>query len=253
MNAAQALGLARSLAIYYGQPWKTRALKRFYAGLIRPGDLVFDIGAHVGSRTRILAGLGARVVALEPQPLFHRFLTRTLPRDSVTLLEEAVGRTPGEMELAISSRHPTVSSLSADWRGQVGDTAGFTGVRWDATHRVRVTTLDDLIARFGLPAFCKIDVEGMEADILSGLSTPVPLVAVEYLPAARAVAHQCLREFTRLGPYRFNAVTGEHHRFVAPQWVAADAAPAFLDMLCGTEKSGDLYACLDRAALSLPH
>jgi hypothetical protein len=49
---AGALGLARSLAIYHGQPWRTRALNRHYAEFVGPGDLAFDVGAHVGNHTR---------------------------------------------------------------------------------------------------------------------------------------------------------------------------------------------------------
>ena len=43
-----------------------------YARFVRPGDLAFDIGAHVGDRIGSFRRLGARVVALEPQPLCAR-------------------------------------------------------------------------------------------------------------------------------------------------------------------------------------
>ena len=62
------LGLARSLVVYYGQPWRRSALRRFYGSIVKPGDLVFDIGAHVGSRSSTLLSLGTNVVAVEPQP-----------------------------------------------------------------------------------------------------------------------------------------------------------------------------------------
>lgn len=55
-----AIGVARSLVVYYGQPWRRVQLRRFYSGIIKPGDLVFDIGAHVGSRSRTLLSLGQR-------------------------------------------------------------------------------------------------------------------------------------------------------------------------------------------------
>ena len=213
-GVAAALGLARSVAIYHGQPWRTRALRRFYAGFVGPGDLAFDIGAHVGNRTRVLQRLGARVVALEPQPLFHRFLALTLPRERVVLRAEAVGATPGRLTLNISSRHPTVSTLSPAWIEAVAPTDGFAAVRWDKQVEVPVTTLDRLIEAHGLPRFVKIDVEGMEAEILAGLSQPVPVVAFEYLPAALSVAEQCIERLAALGPYRFNRAEGEYHAFL---------------------------------------
>ena len=104
-------GLARSLVIYRARPWRAAALARFYRGLVGPGDLAFDIGAHVGNRSRALVAAGARVVALEPQALFHRFLARDLP-PGVTLLRAAAGRAEGEARLAVSRLHPTVSSLA---------------------------------------------------------------------------------------------------------------------------------------------
>ena len=50
MNLQQWLGLARSLLIYYGNPRKGQRMKQFYAQFMGPGDLCFDIGAHVGNR-----------------------------------------------------------------------------------------------------------------------------------------------------------------------------------------------------------
>jgi 16S rRNA A1518/A1519 N6-dimethyltransferase RsmA/KsgA/DIM1 with predicted DNA glycosylase/AP lyase activity len=73
----RALGLLRSLAIYHAIPLRQRRLKRLYRQFVQAGDLVFDIGAHVGNRARALAAIGCRVVALEPQPDFARVL-RTL-------------------------------------------------------------------------------------------------------------------------------------------------------------------------------
>ncbi len=241
---AGGMGLTRSLAIYYGQPWRRRALARFYGELIKPGDLVFDIGAHVGSRARTLHGLGARVVAVEPQPAFARFLAATMPSERMVLVTEAVGARKGRATLSISRRHPTVSTLSKGWIERVKGEKGFEQVRWDATHEVAVTTLDALIKRFGSPAFCKIDVEGMEAEILAGLSTPIPLLAVEYLPAALPVAEACIDRLTRLGPYVFNLVVGEKHRFIAPDWRSAADIRRLLHETAADGRSGDLYAGL---------
>ncbi|WP_181708412.1 FkbM family methyltransferase [Chthonobacter rhizosphaerae] len=240
-------GIARSLAVYYGQPWKTAALRRLYAGIVRPGDLAFDIGCHVGNRTRALHRLGARVVALEPQPDLHALLARILPADRVVLLRKAAGAAPGRLTLAVSSRHPTVSTLSRSWIDQVSRTEGFAGVRWDDAVEVEVVTLDGLIAEHGMPRFVKIDVEGFEPEILAGLSRPVPWVAFEYLPATRSLADACLGRLAALGPYRFNRTEGEDHRFRHADWLDAAAMAAVLAGIGSDERSGDVYARLDPA------
>ena len=235
-----ALGLARSLAIYYGRPWRQRRLAGFYAGLLRPGDLAFDIGAHVGNRARALRTAGARVVAVEPQAPFAGFLRRTLPRD-VTLIEAAAGAQVGTAHLAVSRLHPTVSSL-AGLPGTVAEAEGFAHVRWDARQQVAVTTLDALIAAHGRPAFVKIDVEGFEAEVLAGLSAPVPLVALEYLPQLPGAAAAAVRRLAGLGAYRFNAVEGEALRFVWGDWRGAEETLAWLAARSPADGSGDLYA-----------
>ncbi len=243
-DVAQTSGLLRSLVIYYAQPWRRRAMRKFYTGMIRPGDLVFDIGAHVGNRTRTLHALGARVVALEPQPLFAQFLRRTLPRARITLVPEAVGAHRGRATLRVSRRHPTVSTLSADWIKQIGATRGFSRVRWDRSFEVSVTTLDTLIERHGWPAFVKIDVEGMEAEILAGLSHALPLLAIEYVPAAMAVAEQCIDRLSMLGRYEFNLVTGESHVFAWPHWRDTAETRRALSGIDTGARPGDLYARL---------
>ena len=237
-----ALGLIRSLAIYHGRPWRRRRLARFYAQFLGPGDLAFDIGAHVGNRTLALRAAGARVVALEPQAPFAGFLRRILPAD-VTLIEAAAGATPGRAELAVSTLHPTVSSL-AGLPATVGQAEGFAHVRWDRRQSVAVTTLDALIARHGRPALIKIDVEGFEAEVLAGLSQPVPLVALEYLPQLPQAAQAAVRRLASLGPYRFNAVPGEAEAFLWPDWRPPAEALDWLATLPPNAGSGDLYARL---------
>ncbi|WAJ26172.1 FkbM family methyltransferase [Antarcticirhabdus aurantiaca] len=242
-DVASTLGLWRSLLIYRGQPWRTLALRRFCRTLVRPGDLAFDVGAHVGSRARALAAAGARVVAIEPQPLFADYLARRVAGPRIAVLPVALGRTPGRATLNVSRRHPTVSTLSADWIGKVREAPGFSGVRWEGRTEVPVTTLDALIAEHGRPAFCKIDVEGLEAEILGGLSQPIPLLCFEILPAAADIAEACIRRLAGLGPYRFGFVPGERHR-LGDEWLSADRMVARLPDIAAAGRSGDIYARL---------
>lgn len=239
-------GLARSVAIYYANPLKQAALVRFYRGLLRPGDLAFDIGAHVGNRARAMRRAGARVVALEPQAPFTDFLKATLPRD-ITLVMAAAGPEEGVMEMAVSRLHPTVSSLTSGFASTAGTLPGFGHVRWDAVQEVPVTTLDAMIATHGRPRLIKIDVEGFERDVLAGLSQPVDFVSVEYLPGMPEATAAVVADLAKLGPYRFNPVAGETHRFLWPGWRDAGAATAWLHGLDARDRSGDLYARLEGA------
>jgi len=64
----QSLGFSWSFLIYYGLPFHHQALKRIYAPLIRPGDLCFDIGAHLGDHILAWFRLNAHIIALDPNP-----------------------------------------------------------------------------------------------------------------------------------------------------------------------------------------
>ncbi|MEE4248751.1 MAG: FkbM family methyltransferase [Kangiellaceae bacterium] len=237
------LGFARSLVIYHN-PATLLAWRRFYGELLRPGDLVIDVGAHVGTRARAMRRAGARVVALEPQTLFARFLRHTLPRD-IVLIEAAAGSRQSTAELAVSSRHPTVSSLHTDFVEGAADTPGFDHVRWDRREHVSMVTLDSIIERHGMPAYIKIDVEGFELEVLAGLSQAPALLSVEYLPAFRELTHSVIARLESLGSYRFNPVVGERSGFLWPEWRDGAAVRAWLDSLGDEAPSGDLFARLD--------
>jgi FkbM family methyltransferase len=245
MNFAQTLGLARSLLIYYAVPWRGWQMRRLYGRFIQPGDLCFDVGAHVGNRLRIWRQLGARTVALEPQPLLFKTLQRLYGRSSqVTLLAEAVGAATGTATLHISQRTPTVSTLSRTWMQAVQQDNRFDGVAWETAVSVPVTTLDALIAKYGRPAFCKIDVEGFELDVLRGLSTSIPALSFEYIPAALDVALGCVDRLQQLGSYRYSYALGETQRLQAEPWLTADEIRHFLRQRTVQEHSGDIYAVL---------
>ena len=236
-------GLLRSLWIYR-RPGRQRGLRRLYRPLVPDGGLAFDIGAHLGDRTSAFSALGARVVALEPQPRLFAWLVRFCARRrDVTLLMQAVGAEAGEADLLLAPRHPTVATLSEGWRREVSANGqGFGAVAWEDRLRVPVTTLDALIERYGTPDFCKIDVEGFETEVLAGLSRPLPALSVEFVRGALERTRQCINRLEELGVYQFNVVVGEGRRFLWPRWRNVDGVREWLVAEAGEIASGDLYA-----------
>lgn len=236
-------GVLKSLRIYHGDRHHRAGLERLYRRFVKQGDLVFDIGAHVGDRVGAFSSLGARVVAAEPQPALVKVLRLLFGRDrAVTIEPIAVGRAEGFAELMINRDNPTISTLSSAFIAAAENAQGWEGEHWDTRMRVPLTTLDTLIARHGVPAFIKIDVEGFEAEALMGLTRAVPALSFEFTTIQREVALAALDRCVALGFTRFNAALGERHALVHDEWRSVPEIRRWLIELPHAANSGDVYA-----------
>jgi FkbM family methyltransferase len=240
-----ATGVLRSLRIYYGDRRRHRAMDALYAQFTEPGDLVFDIGSHVGDRIASFRRLDCRVVAAEPQPALARVLALLYGwRRDVTILQAAVGAHEGTLELHLNLANPTVATGSEAFIGAARDAEGWHQERWTKRVSVPQTTLDALIRHHGKPAFVKIDVEGFEAEVLAGLSQPVAALSFEFTIIQRDVARAALDRCAALGRYHFNAALGESQRLLFAQWLDAAKLQDWLNSLPASANSGDIYARL---------
>jgi FkbM family methyltransferase len=245
-----ARGVWRSLGIYYGwhQRQRSLAMGKLYRNFVKPGDLVFDIGAHVGDRVAAFRRLGAKVVAVEPQPalastismLYEHGFAAYSPGGSVLVERKAVGRNTGDVRLMINTDNPTISTASNAFIHAAQDAPGWQGQHWDKSIRVPMTTLDALIAEHGVPAFIKIDVEGFEEEVLMGLTQPVAALSFEFTTIQRDVARACVERCTALGLTLFNSAIGESQQLGA--WRSAEEIGRWLDELPHEANSGDVYA-----------
>lgn len=232
----------RSFRIYYGDRRRAAAMDRLYGSFIRSGDLVFDVGAHVGDRVASFRRLGARVVAVEPQPTMVRALRLLYGRSASVAMEAvAVGREPGRTRMLINADNPTVSTVSPAFVEAARDAPGWETQRWNETIDIEVTTLDALIARHGVPAFIKLDVEGFEAEALHGLSHKVSALSFEFTTIQRDVALACIERCSAIGYTRFNAALGESQALVG-EWIGAGDVAGWLIALPQSANSGDIYA-----------
>ena len=240
-----ALGILRSIRIYYGDSSRAAAMDRLYARFVRRGDLVFDIGAHLGDRVASFRRLGARVVAVEPQPAMVKVLKLFYGRGAEVAIEtQAVGRNVGTTSMMINVDNPTVSSASLDFIDAAREAPGWEKQRWTRSVSVPVTTLDELIDKHGVPAFIKIDVEGFEAEVLAGLTHVVNALSFEFTTIQRDVALACVERCIAMGYTRFNAALGESQNFVNADWVGGEEIARWLTGLPYAANSGDVYAAL---------
>ena len=123
--------------------------------------------------------------------------------------------------------------------------------QWESTAYVPVTTLDELVTTHGRPDFCKIDVEGYEPEVLSGLSQPLPVIQFEFHGELMADAAACLDKLETLGMRRFNAILhpvgGHWLQPTLDRWFLREhvSRANLLEVLAGLQPhvlSGDLVA-----------
>jgi len=215
----------------------------FYHSFVKPGDLVFDVGAHVGDRTRAFLHLGCRVVAVEPQATLTRLLKlRYLLNSRVEVIPAALADGASTLNFWVNRRNPTISTASHEFIcAAMAGPPGWQDEAWDYQTEVPALTLDELIGRYGCPAFTKIDVEGFEDRVLAGLSEPLPALSFEFTTLQRHVALRALARVQLLGAYEFNACLGERWErvFTAPQ--AGEDVALWLESLPFEANSGDIY------------
>lgn len=213
-------------------------IRAFYAAFIQADDLCFDVGAHVGARTDLFLSLGARVVCVEPQPRCVQVLRQKYGNDPrVSIIPAGAAEKCGSLTMSLCHAAPTISTFSEKWK-----TGRFHDYNWSAAAKVPVTTLDLLIGQFGVPAFCKIDVEGYEHAVLRGLSRPVPMLSFEFTREFIDDARACMDHLASLGQVEFNCGLGEATTFALAQWSPATDVSDHLRSQPDELLWGDIYA-----------
>jgi FkbM family methyltransferase len=215
-------------------------LLKLYGEFIRPGDIVFDVGANRGDRTDIFVRLSARVTAVEPNQKLATRLKREFRFAPVAVEPVALGDRSGILTLRHCTLHE-MSSMSDRWIDAVRKTR-FPELEWNRTEQVPVTTLDNLVRQHGEPAFVKLDVEGFEAEVLSGLTRPLRALSFEATPECLDVAVDCCTKLSRLGPYEFNVSRDESFELELPRWSEASDVVQLLGSSRGTWSYADIYA-----------
>lgn len=218
-----------------------RAMIDFYREFIKDGDLCFDIGANIGNRTDIFLKLGATVVAIEPQVACMEKLRKKYGTNKrVILVNKGLDEKRGEKMMHISE-DDTISSMSDEWISAVTKSGRFQYSSWDNCQSVSVITLDDLIANYGKPVFCKIDVEGYELPILKGLSQPISYISFEFVPEIIDPTINCINHLSTLGNALFNYSIGESMNLVLSEWVSNEKISEILKSLPDKSIFGDVY------------
>lgn len=152
----------------------------FYSQFLKKGDTFIDVGANLGNRILPALNLGASVIAVEPDASCAKFLNIKFG-NKIDLIQKGLSDKEEELEMFVSKQHSSMSSFSKEWVETANETKRFGNAQWEKSVKIPMTTLDQIIAQKGLPKFIKIDVEGFEFNVLSGLSHPIDFISFEYV------------------------------------------------------------------------
>lgn len=244
--------VAQRLGLYSQLRWLTpynRKSLAFHRQFIHQGGLCFDVGANVGDRTDVYLKLGKKVVAIEPEPNAFRVLRTKFADDRrVVLINKGLSETTGTTKLFVPT-HPdtdgptTMATMTPSWIETIKPM--FPGIDYANSIDVELSTLDLLISEYGLPDFCKIDVEGHEQSVLRGLSTPLPLVSFEYTIGRPDDVVACIEILESLGEYEFNHSSGSTFRFGNSQFLGkAEFISMIVPVIKSAQTYGDIYCKL---------
>lgn len=163
-------------------------------------DTVIDVGANIGTHVIAFARMAKKVYAFEPQPRLYRMLQANLALNNikhVTTHRLAVGAYCGDILIADLPSDETVFNFGA------------LPISFPGPNRLsaQMVTIDSL----GLsPALIKIDVEGMESDVIEGAKETIkrhsPVIYLENNgndsdEAAGALNSIGYRAWWSIGPY----------------------------------------------------
>ncbi len=142
------------------------AEQRFWESLDLRGKVIYDIGAFQGILTLYFASRGKHVVSYEPTSRNHRRLLENLQLNNLTnvsVRNVGLGSSRGRATLFFQPLMPGGASLEPNAAKGMQRFA-------HVTEEISITTLDEDIRENGLPApeFIKIDVEGLESEVLRG-------------------------------------------------------------------------------------
>lgn len=190
------LGVRENLAFLI-RPEEETAEERFYKSLDLAAKVVYDIGAFDGINTIFFAervGALGQVIAFEPNPSTYEQLlanVRVNGLANVTAVPLAVGRDAGQLEFAVADGGR--GRMSAN--GAIVEKLA-TEARRLETLTVPVTSIDGLVAERDLPApgFVKIDVEGLEHDVILGMRETIEAHRPELFVELHGVGDEGKRE-----------------------------------------------------------
>lgn len=199
------------------QIWHRKKELLFYKKLIKVGDLCFDIGANNGAKSTIFLNIGAKVVAFEPQNSCYQNLQKI--KNPNFYIEKCGITKENEIRDFHISNITDISTFSEKFI----DTYKSNLCKWEKNEPIKCYSLDHFIKKYGVPDYCKIDVEGLELEIIKSLKTKIPLIEFESTSAFLMESIQCIKYLNTMN-YQFKILKDSSYKFYSEDWLNKENA-----------------------------
>ena len=178
-------------------------------------NLIFDIGFNVGEFTQTCFNKykECSVIAVEANPnLCNAVSQHFFTNYNFSLLNNLVSNNEGEeIDFYICHNATGVSTASTKFMENSRFTKGSKNVeansiKWAEPIKVQSITVDAMIERYGMPDLIKIDVEGYEYTVLSGLTQKANDICFEWHEEERDNLYKILEHLQSLGYEKFGVI-----------------------------------------------
>jgi len=216
---------------------------KFYRNLINKNDLVFDVGANHGNRTKIFLRLSDNVISIEPNPKLANKLKQKY-KTKITVVQKALGKEVGFIDLYINDADVlSTTSKSFIESAKRTDRFGKLSDKFNTIVNVEMINIQDLFGKYGHPSFLKIDVEGLEYEIIKTLKdNKVKVLSFEFaLPETSKETILSIEYLKSIGYEKFNISFGESMEMISTTKMNSEEIKRLI-MAIPKMSWGDVYA-----------
>lgn len=207
-------------------------------------NLIFDVGANIGSKSIIFSKLARKVVSFEPSERLFGLLQKKFENTNVIIYNYALGNKVSTSDLYIVENNEAYNSLNKKHIEITATSRNIATLDTVKYQEVKVETVERFITEIGIPKYLKIDVEGFEYEVIKGLKSIVPIISFEAnLPEFREESVQVIKylEVLSLNRYKYNFTVSNY--FIRENFTTNEEA---IDFLITTKlEYVEIYALLD--------
>lgn len=173
--------------------------------------MIFDIGANRGLFTDVCISNNpnSKIITIEANPyLFNYLIEKYKNNKNVEVINTLISKENDRLIPFYLSNADTISTASVDWITQSRFTNSYV---WYKPIQIKSRSLDSLIDEYGIPELIKIDVEGYEYEVISGLSKKAKEICFEWAEEQYENINKTCEHLESIGYTQFGFIEGDEY------------------------------------------